>query len=156
MAFGPAFDHSKLIKLIGRIGLGVSFSGLGVIFIGLGVSFIGLGISFIDGFVCCVDLSLIGLGEHNGNISLIGLGFVLSAWRLIDFIVLGIEGLISKNCFIGLGLVGFIGHDLGSLVNGISLIGLVGLIGFISLVDCVSFGLNSLIGKVTIINSLQF
>jgi hypothetical protein len=63
MAFGPAFGHSKLIKLIGCIGLGVSF-------IGLGVSFIGFGISFIGGFVCCVDLSLIGLGGHNGNISI--------------------------------------------------------------------------------------
>ncbi len=51
MAFGPAFGHSKLIKLIGRIGLGVSF-------IGLGVSFIRLGISVIGSFVCCVDLSL--------------------------------------------------------------------------------------------------
>jgi hypothetical protein len=69
MAFGPAFSHSKLIKLIGCIGLGVSF-------IGLSVSFIGLGVSFIGVFVCCVDLSLISLGRHNGDISLIGLGFV--------------------------------------------------------------------------------
>jgi hypothetical protein len=135
MAFSPAFGHSKLIKLIGCIGLGVSF-------IGLGVSFIGLGVSFIDGFVCCVDLSYIGLGGHNGNISLIGFGFVLPACRLINFIGLGIEGLISKNGFIGLGLIGFIGLGLGSLVNGISLIGLVGLIGFIGLVGLVSFGLN--------------
>jgi hypothetical protein len=72
MALGLAFGHSKLIRLIGHIRLGVSF-------INLGISFIGLGISFIGSFVCCVDLSLIGLGGHNGNISLIGLGFVLSA-----------------------------------------------------------------------------
>ncbi len=45
---------------------------------------------------------------------------------------------------------------LGSLVNGISLIGLVGLIGFIGLIGLVSFGLNSLIGKDIIVNSLQF
>jgi hypothetical protein len=142
MAFGPAFGHSKLIKLIGHIGLGVSF--------------IGLGVSFIGGFVCCVDLSLIGLGRHIGNISLIGLGFILSAHWLIDFIGLGIEGLISKNGFIGLGLVGFIGLGLGSLINGISLIGLFSLIGFIGLVGLVSFGLNGLIGKGIIVNSLQF
>ncbi len=116
----------------------------------------GLGISFIDGFVCCVDLSLISLGGHNGDISLIGLGFVSSAHWLINFIGLGIEGLISKNGFIGLGLVGFIDLGLGSLVNGISLIGLVGLIGFIGLINLVSFGLNGLIGKGIIVNSLQF
>ncbi len=142
MAFDPTFGHRKLIKLIGHIGLSVSF--------------IGLGVSFIGGFVCCVDLSLIGLGGHNGDISLIGLGFVSSTPWLIDFIGLGIEGLISKNGFIGLGLIGFIGLGLGSLINGISLIGLVGLIGFISLVSLVSFGLNGLIGKGIIVNSLQF
>jgi hypothetical protein len=60
---------------------------------------------------------------------------------------LGLDG------FIGLGLVGFIG---GRLVNGISLIGLVGLIGFIGLVGLISFGLNGLIGKGIIVNSLQF
>jgi hypothetical protein len=63
---------------------------------------------------------------------------------------LGLDG------FIGLGLVGLICLGLGSLVNGISLIGLVGLIGFISLVGLVSFGLNGLIGKGIIVNSLQF
>ncbi len=124
--------------------------------IGLGVSFIGLGVSFIGGFVCCVDLSLIGLGGHNGNISLIGLGFVLSARWLINFISLGIEGLISKNGFISLGLVGFIGLGLYSLVNGTSLIGLIGLIGFIGLIGLDSFGLDGLIGKGIIVNSLQF
>jgi hypothetical protein len=149
MAFGPAFSDSKLIKLIGHIGLGVNF-------ISLRVSFIGLGVRFIDSFVCCVDLSLISLGGHNGDISLICLGLVLSARRLINFIGLGIEGLISKYGFIGLSLVGFIGLGLGSLLYGISLIGLVGLIGFISPVDLVSFGLNGLIGKEIIVNSLQF
>jgi hypothetical protein len=63
---------------------------------------------------------------------------------------------LSLDGFIGLGLVGFIGLGLGSLINGISLIGLVGLIGFIGLVGLVSFGLNGLIGKGIIINSLQF
>ncbi len=142
MAFGPAFGHSKLIKLIGHIGLGVSF--------------IGLGVSFIGGFVCCVDLSLIGLGGNNDNISLIVLGFVLAARWLINFIGLGIKGLIKKNGFIGLGLIGFIGLGLGSLINSISLIGLVSLIGFIGLVSLVSFDLNGLIGKGIIANSLQF
>jgi hypothetical protein len=42
----------------------------------------------------------------------------------MDFIGLGIEGLISKNSFIGLGLIGFIGLGHGSLVNGFSLVGL--------------------------------
>jgi hypothetical protein len=149
MAFGLAFGHSKLIKFIGCIGLSVSF-------ISLGVSFIGHSISFIGSFVCCVDLSLIGLGGHNGDISLISLGFVLSAHRLIEIIGLGIKGLISKNGFIGLGLVGFIGLGLSSLINGISLIGLVGLIGFICFVGLISFGLNGLIGNGIIVNSLQF
>jgi hypothetical protein len=107
-------------------------------------------------FCLLVDLSLIGLGRHNGDISLIGLGFILSARQLINFISLGIKGLISKNSFMGLGLVGFIGLGLGSLINGISLIGLVGLIGFIGLVGLVNFGLNGLIGKGIIVNSLQF
>jgi hypothetical protein len=62
----------------------------------------------------------------------------------------------AKNGFISLSLVGFIGLGLGSLVNGISLISLVGLIGFIGLVGLISFGLNGLIGKGIIINSLQF
>jgi hypothetical protein len=135
MAFGPAFDHSKLIKLIGLIGLGISLIGFG----------------WHDG-----NIRLIDLGGRNGNISLIGLGFVSSARWLINFIGLGIEGLISKNGFIGLGLVGFIGLGLGSLVIGISLIGLISLIGFIGLVNLVSFGLNGLVGKEIIVNSLQF
>jgi hypothetical protein len=63
---------------------------------------------------------------------------------------------LGLNGFIGLGLVGFIGLGLGSLVDGISLIGLVGLIGFIGVVRLVGFGLNGLIGKGTIVNSLQF
>jgi hypothetical protein len=63
---------------------------------------------------------------------------------------------LNLDGFIGLGLVGFIGLGLGSLVNGISLIGLVGLIGFIGLVGLVSFGLNGLIGKGIMVNSLQF
>jgi hypothetical protein len=63
---------------------------------------------------------------------------------------LGLDG------FIGLSLVGLIGLGLGSLLNSISLIGLVGLIGFIGLVSLISFGLNGLIGKQMIVNSLQF
>jgi hypothetical protein len=120
--FSPAFGHSKLIKLIGCIGLGVSF--------------IGFGVSFIGGFIGCVDLSHVSLGGHIGDISLIGLGFVLSTRWLIDFIGLGIEGFINKNGFIGLGFVGFIGLGLGSLVNGLSLVGLSGpndIMGLISL-----------------------
>jgi hypothetical protein len=145
-----------LISLIGISSFGL-LGGFGLVsFIGLGISFIGLGVSFIGGNVCCVDLSLIGLGGHNGDIGLIGLGFALSACWLINFISLGIEGLISKNGFISLGLVGFIGLGLGSLVNGISLIGLFSLIGFIGLISFVSFGLNGLIGKGIIVNSLLF
>jgi hypothetical protein len=141
-AFGPAFGHSKRIKLIGPIGLGVSF--------------ISLGISFIGGFACCVDLSLIDLGGHNGDISLIGLRSVSSARRLIDFIGLGIEGLISKYGFIGLGLLGFIGLGLGSLINGIGLIGLGGhnsiiSLDLISLIGTSGFGLVGLVGLISVI-----
>jgi hypothetical protein len=63
---------------------------------------------------------------------------------------------LGLDSFIGLGLVGFIGLSLGSLVKGISLISLIGLIGFIGLVGLVSFGLNGLIDKGIIVNSLQF
>jgi hypothetical protein len=62
-------------------------------------------------------------------------------------------GFVGLDCLVGfIGLVGLIGLVLGH----ISLIGLIGLIGFISLVGLVSFGLNSLIGKGIIVNSLQF
>jgi hypothetical protein len=121
-AFGLAFGHSKLIKLIGCIVLGISY--------------IGLSVSFIGGFVGCVDLSLVSLSRHISDINLISLSFVSSTCQIINFIGLGIEGLNSKNGFIGFGLVGFIGLGLGSLVNGFSLIGLSGpsdIMGLISL-----------------------
>ncbi len=75
---------------------------------------------------------------------------------LVGLIGLGRASLISKNGFIGIGLVSFIGIGLGSIIIGISLIDLVGLIGFIGLVNLDSFGLNRLVGKGIIVNSLQF
>jgi hypothetical protein len=96
------------------------------------VGFIGLGVSFI------------GFSGHNGDISLIGLGFILSACWLIGFI--------------GLGLVGFIGFGLDSLVSISGLIGhncldgIIGL-GLVSLVDLVGLsGINGLIGKISLIS----
>jgi hypothetical protein len=69
---------------------------------------------------------------------------------LVSFIGLRFVGLICLVSFIG--LVGLIGLVLGH----ISLIGLISLIGFVGLIGLVSFGLNSLIGKGIIVNSLQF
>jgi hypothetical protein len=62
--------------------------------------------------------------------------------------------LVFSTAFLGpiIGLVGLVSLVLGH----ISLIGLVSLICFIGLVSLVSFGLNGLIGKGIIINSLQF
>jgi hypothetical protein len=138
------------ISLVGIIGLSL-ISHYGCIgFIGLGVSFIGHGIS------------LFGLGGHNGDISLIGLDFVLSTRWLIDFIGLGIEGLISLVSFSGIngligqtglislvslsgfGLISLIGLSLARLIGHISLTGLTGDIGFISL-----FGYIGLIGHIS-------
>jgi hypothetical protein len=96
-------------------------------------------------------IDLVGCIGHNSLVGFIGLGLVgFIGLSLVSFVGLCING------FIGLGLVGFIGLGLGSLVKGISLIRLVGLIGFIGLVGLVSFGLNGLIGKGIIVNSLQF
>jgi hypothetical protein len=154
---------SGINGLIGQIGL-VSLVGISglvgrislIIFVGISgfglVSLIGLGNLSIIGLISLNGFSLIALIGPSGISGLVdhtGLNFI-GHNGLVDFMGLGLDG------FIGLGLVGFIGFGLGSLVNGISLIGLVGLIGFISLVDLVSFGLNGLIGKGIIVNSLQF
>jgi hypothetical protein len=154
---------SGIKGLIGRIGLvglvGISdlagrislISLVGISGFGL-VSLIGLGDLSIIGLIGLNGFSLIGLIGPSGISGLVdhtGLDFI-GHNGLIDFIGLGLEG------FISLGLVGFIGLGLGSLVNGISLIGLAGLIGFIGLVGLISFGLNGLIGKGIIVNSLQF
>jgi hypothetical protein len=127
--------HSGLVGLIGLICLGGC---VGLIKL---VELIGLGntriIGFIghNGLIGHNDLFGFGLVSHNGLIgifSLISLGF------------------IGLNC-----LISFIGH-VGLVLGHISLIGLIGLIGSISLVGLISFGLNSLIGKGIIVNSLQF
>jgi hypothetical protein len=136
---------SDLVKQINLISL-VGISGFGL------VSLIGLGNLSIIGHISLSGFNLVGLIGPSGISSLVdhtGLNFI-SHNGLVNFMGLGLDG------FIGLGLVGFIGLGLGSLINGISLIGLVGLIGFIGLVGLVSFGLNGLIGKEIIINSLQF
>jgi hypothetical protein len=117
-----------LVSLVGLSGFGlislVGISGFGLVglvgFISFGlISLVGLSGFGLVGLSGIYGISLIGLGGHNDNISLIGLGFVLSAHWLINFIGLGIEGLISKNGFISLGLVGFIGLGLGSIVNSL-------------------------------------
>ncbi len=143
---------NSLIKQIGLVGL-IGINGLvgqislislgGISGFGL-VSLIGLSNLSIVGLISLNGFSLVGLIGPSGISSLVdhtGLNFI------------GHNGLVD---FMGLGLVGFIGLGLGSLVNGISLIGLVGLIGFISLVGLVSFGVNGLISKGIIVNSLQF
>ncbi len=73
-----------------------------------------------------------------GLVSLVGLSGINGVIRRVS--------LISKNGFISLGLVGFTGLGLGSLVISISFISLVGLIGFIGLVGFM--GLISLIGVI--------
>jgi hypothetical protein len=98
-----------------------------------------------------------------GLVGLIGLGRVslIRQISLIDSLAssnhwpIGLIGIIGigLNCLVGfIGLVGLVSLVLGH----ISLIGLVGLIGFIGLVGLISFGLNGLIGKGIIVNSLQF
>jgi hypothetical protein len=87
-----------------------------------------------------------------------GLGyFGLIGLRLVSLI--GQISLIDSSALLNhwpIGLIGIIGVGLYCLVGFIGLIGLVGLIGFIGLVGLVSFGLNGLIGRGIIINSLQF
>jgi hypothetical protein len=85
-----------------------------------------------------------------GLVGLIGLGRV-SLIRQISLI----DSSASSNHW-SIGLIGVIGVGLNCLIGFIGLIGLVGLIGFIGLVGLVSFGLNGLIGRGIIINSLQF
>jgi hypothetical protein len=77
--------------------------GLGLVSLGgliSNISLVGIiGLSLISqygliGFIC-LGISLIGIYGQNGDISLIGLGIILSACWLIDFIGLGIECLIS-------------------------------------------------------------
>jgi hypothetical protein len=110
------------ISLIGVIGLSlISHYGL-VGFIGLGISFISLGVSFV------------GLG-----ISLIGLDFILSTSWIVNFIGIGIEGLIS--------LVGLSG--INGLIGRIGLVGLVGLSGF-GLISLVGLSLAGLIGHISL------
>jgi hypothetical protein len=129
----------SLISLVGISGFGlVSLIGLGNLSV--------IGLIGLNGFSL---ISLIGPSGISGLVDHIGLDFI-GHNGLVDFMGLGLDG------FIGLGLIGFIGLSLGSLINGISLIGLLGLIGFIGLIGLVSFGLNGLIGKGIIVNSLQF
>jgi hypothetical protein len=107
-----------------------------------------------------------GLDGHTGPNGLIGLvGFCIidlitllalsKHWLngLVDF--LGCKTLVGIFSLVGLGFVG-LNCLVGIVLCHISLIGLVGLIGFIGLVGLVGFGLNGLIGKGIIVNSLQF
>jgi hypothetical protein len=130
--------HNGLVGLISLIGL-VRCVGLIEL-----IKLIGLGntgiIGFIDhnGLIRHIDLFGFSLVGHNGLVS------IFSLVRL---------GFVGLNILVGLiGLVSLVGLVLGH----ISHISLVGLIGFIGLVGLISFGLNGLIGKGIIINSLQF
>ncbi len=100
---------------------------------------------------CCIIglIALLALSKHwlNSLAVFLGCKSLISIFSLVG---LGFVGLNRLVCFIG--LVGLIGLVLGH----ISLISLVSLIGFIGLVSLVSFGLNNLIGKGIIINSLEF
>jgi hypothetical protein len=141
---------SGLIKLIGLDGL-VNHGGL----IGLpghvGLCLFGL-------------IELISLVGNTVIIGFIGHNSLIGHNDLFGFGLVGHNGLIDIFSLVGLGfvglnrLVGFIGLVglIGLVLDHISHIGLVGLIGFIGLVGLVSFGLNGLIGKGIIINSLQF
>jgi hypothetical protein len=153
-----------LSDLVDIIGLS-SFFGLGLISLAGLINDISLiGPSGISGLVSFISLgiSLIGLGGHNSNISLIGLDFILSARWLIDFIGLGIKGLtslvglsginglikriglISLVGLSGFGLISLVGLSLTGLIGHISLTGLISDIGFISL-----FGYVGLIGRIS-------
>jgi hypothetical protein len=87
-----------------------------------------------------------GLGGHNGDISLIGLGFVSSVRWLISFI--------------GLGLLGFMDLGLARLINDISLIspsghnGLAGFMG-LGLVGLIGLGRVSLIGRISLVGQIS-
>jgi hypothetical protein len=153
-----------LSNLVDIIGLS-SFFGLGLVSLAGLIDDISLispsGISGLVSFIG-LGISLIGLGRHNGDISLIGLDFVLSARWLIDFIGLGIKGLISLaglsgiNGLIGqiglislvglsgFGLISLVGLGFTGLISHISLTGLIGDISFISL-----FGYVGLIGRIS-------
>jgi hypothetical protein len=100
---------------------------------------------------CCIIglITLLALSKHwlNGLVVFLGCKSLVSIFSLVGL------GFVGLNCLVPfIGLVGLIGLVLGH----ISLISLVSLIGFIGLVSLVSFGLNNLIGKGIIINSLQF
>jgi hypothetical protein len=145
-------DIVGLVSIIGKNGL-INHNDL-VGFISLGVSSISLNghngdISLIGlGFIsyACRLVSFIGLGGHNGDISLIGLGFVLSVRWLISFI--------------GLSLLSFMDLGLAGLINDISLIspschnGLVGFMG-LSLVGLIGLGRISLIGQISLVGQIS-
>jgi hypothetical protein len=164
LAFGLfSFDlyASEAFRLIAFVGLGVSVIGGFDGFVGL-VSIIGNDglanqndlVSFI-----CLGVRFIGLGGHNGDISLIGFSFVLSTRWLVSFIGLGGHsgnisliglGFVLSTCwligFIGLDLVGFIGLVLDSLVSISGLIGHNCLDGIIGLGLVSLSGINGLVG----------
>ncbi len=106
------------------------------------VGFIGLGVSFI------------GLGRHNGNISLIGLSLVgyIGLDGLIDFSLIGCNGLVGRIGLIS--IVGLINLSGISLIGPVGIIGFIGLVGFglvdhtgiVGLISLVSLGLISLVG----------
>jgi hypothetical protein len=158
---------SEALQLIAFVGLGISFIGSFDGFVSL-VSIIGnnglANQNDLVGFIC-LSISFIGLGGHNGNISLIGLSFVSSACWLVSFIglgghngnisLIGLGFVLSARWLIGfisLGLVGFIGLVLDSLVSISGLISHNCLDGVINLdlvspVSLVSLsGINGLIG----------
>jgi hypothetical protein len=139
------------------------------------ISLIGLsGINNLKGFVNLNGLvsirgfglvSLVGLGGF-GLVGVIGLSLI-SHYGLIGFISLGISFIghgISLVSLSGFGLISLIGLSLAALIGHISLTGLICVIGFalISLVGLSGFGLiglsgiNSLIGQISLVNSLKF
>jgi hypothetical protein len=137
-------DLAGYIGLFGRIGLvGVNST----------ISFIGL-----------IGLVSIGLGRHNGVISLVGHICISSLVCFIGFVLISLVGLIGLSLINHYGLIGFIGLGISFMGLGISLIGLggnnddfnfigLGIKEFISLVSL--SGINGLIRRISLVSCLQ-
>jgi hypothetical protein len=164
-------------SLVGQISL-ISFVGISAF--GL-FSIIGLGnLSIINiigqtlpacqlvsliGFIGLVGLASIGLGRHNGVISLVGHICISGLVGFIGFGLISLVGLIGLSLISHYGLIGFISLGISFMGLGISLIGLgrnnddfdfigLGIKGLISLVGL--SGISNLIGQISLVNSLQF
>jgi hypothetical protein len=160
--------RTSLISLVGISGFGLfSIIGLGNLII---INIIGQTSSTCQlvsliGFIGLVGLVSIGLGRHNGVISLVGHICISGLVGFIGFGLISLVSLISLSLISHYGLIGFIGLGISFMGLGISLIGLgrnnhnfdfigLGIKGLISLVSL--RGINGLIRRISLVNSLQF